>query len=121
MRGRGSEMRLLGPERLLMRNPRRVRAQVSQRVEQIGARLEMHRRRDRDQHLLRRVMLERGPPQVPGTHRSGDKCRQPDRLRRQHGQQFATLAGRRLGGFGGMLLVAGVRWSFRGRGRREPR
>ncbi len=97
MRRRRSQLRLLGPECLLPRDSCRVRAQASQRVEQIGARLEVERRRCRDHDLLRRVLVERGTPQVSGTHRSCDKCRQPDRMRRQHGQQFAGRVGRRLG------------------------
>ena len=97
MRRRRSQLRLLGPECLLPRDSCRVHAQASQRVEQIGARLEVERRRYRDHDLLRRVLVERGTPQVSGTHRSCDKCRQPDRMRRQHGQQFAGRVGRRLG------------------------
>ncbi len=42
------------------------------------------------------MLVERGAPQVSGTHRSCDKCRQPDRIRRQHGQQCAGCIGRRL-------------------------
>ena len=97
LRRRRSELRLLGPECLLPRDSCSFRAQARQRVEQVGARLEVDRRRHRDQNLLRRVVVERGTPQVSGTHRSRDKCRQPDRMRRQHGQQSAVRIGRRLG------------------------
>jgi hypothetical protein len=90
MRRRRSDLSLLRTQRLLPGDPRRLSAQARQRVEQIGARLEVDRRRDRGHCLLRRLMVERGAPQVSGTHRSRDKCRQPDRIRRQHGQQFAA-------------------------------
>jgi hypothetical protein len=98
MRRRRSNLGLLRTERLLPGNPRRLIAQPRQRVEETGARLEVDRGRHRDRHLLFRMVVERGTPQVASTHRSCDKCRQPDRIRRQHGQQFAGHTGRRLGG-----------------------
>ena len=63
------------------------------------------------------LRLDRDGPQdhVQGQERA--RRRNGDRGRRRRAAPLAD----RLGGFGGMLLVAGVRWSFRGRGRRESR
>jgi hypothetical protein len=85
-----SNLSLLPTQGLLPGDPRRLIAQPRQRVEETGARLEVDRGRHRDRHLLFRMVVERGTPQVASTHRSCDKCRQPDRIRRQHGQQFAA-------------------------------
>jgi hypothetical protein len=85
-----SNLSLLRTQSLLPGDPRRLIAQPRQRVEETGTRLEVDRRRHRDRHLLFRMVVERGTPQVASTHRSCDKCRQPDRIRRQHRQQFAA-------------------------------
>ena len=91
LRRRRGDLGVRRTQRLLLRNPRRLAAQARQRVEQTGARLEVDRRRHRERHLLLGMVVERGAPQVSGTHRSCDKCRQPDRIRRQHGQQCAAV------------------------------
>jgi hypothetical protein len=92
-------MRLLGAQRLLACNSRGFRPETGQGVEELGARarLELEGGRHRDQNLLRRLVVERRAPQVTGTHRSCDKYGQPDRRRRQHGQQSVCLIGRRPG------------------------
>jgi hypothetical protein len=59
-------MRLLGEQRFLTCDSTGFGSETRQRAEELGAlahvRLEMHRRRHRDENLLRRVVVERGTP-----------------------------------------------------------
>jgi hypothetical protein len=91
--GDRGNLRALRLQRLLVGDPCRLCLEAGQRVEQIGARIEVDRWRRRGQHLLRPI-VQRSAPQVAGTHRSRDQREQLDRLRRHHGQQFASQTGR---------------------------